>query len=199
MRFISLYIAFLFVICFLKCYTTYGQDSITDFDGNKYPVVKIGDQVWMAQNLNSTHDAAGNEINGFCFSENPESCRRLGRLYSWDAMMNGSKTAAAKGICPKGWHLPSDTEWGKLFEYAGGIDLSGKMLRKELKFINQFGGNYFPATNMYNYGMQIAYYWSSSVFNANVAWMVCFGINNINASRSTVEKSYCFSVRCVKD
>ncbi len=178
---------------------TSGQDSLRDADGEVYAGLQIGQQVWMAQNLNTLHTATGDSIESRCFTDNPEGCKRLGRLYSWEAMMAGAKTAGAQGICPDGWHIPSDQDWNILFDFLGGIDVAGSKLRKDYPFIRQFGGNYFPESGIYNYGMQIAYFWTSSAFNANVAWMISFGKNTINASRTTVDKSWNFSVRCLKN
>lgn len=176
-----------------------GQDSLKDADGQVYTLMQFGDQIWMAQNLNTLHDSRGDSIESRCFIDNPESCRRMGRLYAWDALMAGSQTSGTQGICPDGWHIPSDQDWNRLFQYLGGADSAGSKLRKEYGFLNQFGGNYFPESGIFNYGLQIAYFWTSTSFNGNVAWMISFGKNTINASRTTVDKRWYFSVRCLKN
>ena len=75
-------------------------------DGKVYKTVKIGTQTWMAQNLNYTM------VNSSCYNDSNVNCKTYGRLYTW---------AAAKTACPKGWHLPSDTEWSILETYSGEV------------------------------------------------------------------------------
>lgn len=102
-------------------------NAVTDIDGNNYNAVQIGDQVWMAENLRTTHYADGTEIsteNVFsdkephCYAPDGkiENVPSYGYLYNWQAVMHGaacsgSMPSGVQGICPDGWHMPSDTEW----------------------------------------------------------------------------------------
>ena len=105
---------------------------LDDRDGQTYKTVKIGDQWWIAENLNYETD------NSFCFKDSAEYCEKYGRLYTWAAAMdsagtwstNGkgccygstcSPTFPVRGICPEGWHLPSITEFETLFTAVGGV------------------------------------------------------------------------------
>ena len=101
------------------------KGSITDTrDGHSYKTVTIGSQTWMAQNLNYE------TVNSYCYSDNASNCTKYGRLYTWAAAMdsvgswsaNGkgcgygktcSPTYPVRGVCPEGWHLPTQTEWNK--------------------------------------------------------------------------------------
>ena len=91
-------------------------------DNKTYKTVKIGDQVWMAENLNYKSGLS------YCFGEEPSSkqnshpglCNTYGRLYKWDA---------ATEVCPDGWHLPSKTEFETLLKTVGGADSAGIKLK----------------------------------------------------------------------
>ncbi|PKP29820.1 MAG: hypothetical protein CVT99_15855 [Bacteroidetes bacterium HGW-Bacteroidetes-16] len=115
--------------------------TVTDYDGNTYKTVKIGNQWWMAENLKTTHMANGTKIPlvknntewtnlsytdiAYCYYENSlTNATFYGLLYSWAAAMNGESTSdenpsGIQGICPCEWHLPSDTEWMELEMYLG--------------------------------------------------------------------------------
>jgi len=85
------------------------SDSFTDSrDGKKYKAVKMGDQIWMAENLN--FEAKESK----CYDNKPANCEKYGRLYEWET---------AKTACPKGWHLPVNDEWETLSNYLGGKKL----------------------------------------------------------------------------
>ena len=87
--------------------------SFTDSrDGQTYQAVQIGDQCWMAENLNYDQEAYGND---WCYENKMSNCNTYGRLYDWIAIMQGRKSnndnpSKVKGVCPSGWHLPSDEE-----------------------------------------------------------------------------------------
>lgn len=119
--------------------TTWNPDVVhgylkDDRDGQVYRTVRIGDRVWMAQNLNLAVDgswcAAGNGSGG---------CEEFGRLYSWSAALGlanrydtsevGGIPRSTRGICPSGSHVPDTVEWARLALAAGGDDMAGAKLR----------------------------------------------------------------------
>ena len=107
---------------FQVSFPTHG-DGITDIDGNEYYTVIIGDQEWMAENLRVTRDADGNDINRYCYDDDEANCELYGGLYTWHTVMNGESSSnnnpsGVQGICPTGWHVPSDAEWDELIEFV---------------------------------------------------------------------------------
>lgn len=108
-------------------------NDIKDIDGNKYTSVKIGTQVWMVENLKVTHYCNGDAIStsgvaedAFYNDYNNDANNSItyGRLYSWGAVIDN------RNIAPKGWHVPSDTEWTKLTDYLGGENVAGGKLKE---------------------------------------------------------------------
>ena len=109
--------------------------TVKDIDGNVYKIVKIGNQVWMAENLRTTHYANGESIPLGTNHSNEMPYRYVpagnnsnvcdhGYLYNWPAVMHGSRSSrrnpsGVQGICPDGWHVPSDAEWTELTDYVG--------------------------------------------------------------------------------
>jgi uncharacterized protein (TIGR02145 family) len=84
------------------------------YGGQTYKTIKIGNQTWMAENLNyETTDS-------WCYENNPSNCSTYGRLYTWDAAMTA---------CPAGWHLPTNAEWQALVDAAGGASTAGAKLK----------------------------------------------------------------------
>jgi len=115
--------------------------TVTDFDGNIYQTVQIGEQLWMAEDIRTTRYADGSAIQhvessvewealtstdkAYCWYDNSTTNRdTYGGLYTWAAAMNGASSSDAnpsgvQGVCPDGWHLPSDSEWKELEMYLG--------------------------------------------------------------------------------
>ena len=85
-------------------------------DGKKYKTVKIGNQTWMAENLNfKTPDS-------YCYEDNESKCSKYGRLYKWQVALKA---------CPAGWHLPSMDEFKALIETVGGEKIAGEKLKSK--------------------------------------------------------------------
>lgn len=134
-------------------------------DGQKYKTVKIGDRWWLAKNLNYAADSS------YCYNDEPDSCAIYGRLYPWTVAMqldtiynklNVTYTETIKGahqgICPDGWHIPSEKEWNEMIDYAdshnGNEGASASLRAKygwiadetyEINYIDRFGFAGLPA------------------------------------------------------
>ena len=129
--------------------------SLTDDrDGQTYKTVKIGSQWWMAENLNY-YDSSDLSVNGksWCYNDSAFYCEMYGRLYTWAAAIDsmrwttegekplhcgyGSKSCglyfmdSVHGICPSGWHMPKQIEWGTLYDAVGGRNIACKMLKSQ--------------------------------------------------------------------
>lgn len=118
-------------------------EIVTDIDGNIYHTVKIGDQVWMAENLkttkyrngdpipNVTDNEAWGDLNSgaYCCYNNDSSTYKgiYGALYNWFAVTD------IRNIVPKGRHVPTDQEWGILIDFLGGKDCWRRNERNRLK------------------------------------------------------------------
>ena len=119
-------------------------------DGNTYKTVKIGEQVWMAENLNYADSVKTPSLkeNSWCYGNVAANCEKYGRLYTWAAAIDSVKLAndvmnpldcgygktcdfsgTVQGICPSGWHLPSRDEWNTLITAVGGDSKAGTALK----------------------------------------------------------------------
>ncbi len=162
-------------------------------DSKKYKMVKIGSQTWMAKNLN--YNASGSK----CYDNKPANCDKYGRLYDW---------AAAMKACPKGWHLPSNEEWDKLYRFidnTNGTDspyiseTAGKYLKTAGGFSALFGGIGLDNGKFDNAGLG-GFWWSSNEYDHDLYAYNRHIISNENfAYWSYNNKGYLFSVRCLKD
>ena len=166
-------------------------------DGQTYKTVTIGTQTWMADNLNYETE------NSYCYDDDPSNCSKYGRLYTW---------AAAKTVCPEGWHLPDTTEWNTLFTAVGGSSTAGAKLKSQTGWTayygitneDSFGFSALPAGFRFDYGHYInegdyAYFWSSTEYSSYGAYYVSLDYNGDYAYLGNDGKSNGFSVRCVKD
>lgn len=100
----------------------YFPNAVPDYDGNWYDAVIIGDQVWVAENLRTTHYADGTAAAYRSYEASEIPLDKRGYLYGWDAMMNGASSSdlnpsGVQGIAPNGWHIPSKSELETLVAY----------------------------------------------------------------------------------
>ncbi|MBN1597643.1 MAG: hypothetical protein JW894_05075 [Bacteroidales bacterium] len=125
--------------------------TVTDYDGNVYNTVKIGNQWWMAENLETTYYSDGTplvdgtgvgSITGdyttkywFVYNDDIANKETYGLLYTWAAVMNDESSSTAnpsgvQGVCPNGWHVPSSAEWVELSDFLGGEEVAGGKLKE---------------------------------------------------------------------
>ncbi|WP_295096536.1 fibrobacter succinogenes major paralogous domain-containing protein [uncultured Fibrobacter sp.] len=185
-------------------------------DGQTYKTVKIGDQVWMAENLNFEMDSS------FCYIKEESNCAKYGRLYRWAAAVGKSESECGygytcslpsgniQGVCPKGWHLPSKAEWKTLFNAVGGKSTAGKILKSTSGWnssgngTDSFGFSALPAGGRLSDGGYYgkgnhADFWSSTESDDDDAYDVYLYYGIDDAYLSFGSKDHWVSVRCVKD
>lgn len=171
------------------------NELLTDLrDGQTYRTVKIGTQVWMAENLNYKVDSS------FCYNDSAKYCEKYGRLYTWNS---------ATTICPIGWHLPDTTEWKTLFAAVDGSGV-GSALKSTYGWAygdngsDDFEFSALPAgyrnlngsfRNEGNY----ANFWSSTEKDSYGAYRMYLNSGNGYANLGNDLKNNGLSVRCLKD
>ncbi len=233
-------------------------------DGKVYKTVKIGDQVWMAENLNYAYvnetpqgardDYPGLDSSSFCFNNVAKNCETWGRLYMWSAAMDSAEvfeensagcgsyatagiyasdvnscnpTGNVRGVCPKGWHLPSkeeveklllavdetaeETNWGYRFPAAGTM-LKSTCGWKEDSGEDKYGFNAIPSGRCYlgkscEGADSYAYFWTSTQYDREESWAnprsesvaltLSYQYKDVEVSYLT--KGYTVPVRCVMD
>ena len=220
-----------------------GNEMVTDIDGNVYSTVQIGEQCWMRENLRTTHYADGTAISAggdnwsytepYYYVNSDVDASVYGYYYNWPAAMNGAASSNAnpsgvQGICPTGWHLPSDAEWTQLTDYVGGQSEytcggSSSNIAKALASTegwntstgsctvgndqtsnNASGFSVVPA-GYWDYGFDIdiagdyANFWSSTEYGTTYAWSRYLGYDYAYVGRGYGYRYYGFSVRCLRD
>lgn len=203
-----------------------GTSRVIDADGNVYATVQIGNQCWLAENLKVGRRIAGASaqsdngiIEKYCHSNDENICAREGGLYQWNEAMQYVTTPGAQGICPDGWHIPTDSEQHILEDYLKAADSSCDARRNGVWDCVPAGSHLFyflpnsdnssgfsaplagyrdPDGTFYHRGTN-AYFWSSSEGAAGEAWKRYLDSGSSAIGRCDSDKTNAFSVRCLKD
>ncbi len=208
--------------------------GVTDSrDGNHYNAVRIGSKIWMAENLKYlpsvvgpgtgsgttpyyyVYDYNGTDVNAAKATANYST---YGVLYNWPAAMAGSGSSSAnpsgvKGVCPTGWHLPSDAEWTQLTDFLGSTGVAGGKLKEagtshwtspNTGATNETGFTALPGGYRHSNGLfttigLVGFWWSATESSASNAWSCNMSYNFSYANRSYNTKELGYSVRCVRD
>jgi uncharacterized protein (TIGR02145 family) len=182
------------------------NNSITDIRDNKvYQTVQIGSQCWLAEDLNY-----GTEIppdvfqRDNCIAEkyhNPaSSIQHPASVYQWDEIMNYDETISTQGLCPPGWHVPTENDWNILFANY----LSNAFAASPLKYSGFSGFNALLSgarhlNKSWDFQGFATFFWSSTPHGTTKAW--AHGMNDPDPSVSLYPafRTNAFSVRCLKD
>jgi uncharacterized protein (TIGR02145 family) len=203
-----------------------------EYVGQVYNTIQVFSQCWLKENLNvgtmieGTIEQSNNgTIEKYCYNNEPDSCTKYGGLYLWDEMMQYTTQQGAKGICPTGWHLPTDEEW-KVLEGAvdsqygigdstwddwgwRGTDAGTKLKTTScwnangngtdlFGFSGLPGGNRLSGGGFYYIGIT-GYWWTSTESNDYSAWGRYLGSGPPGVARGNDNKGSGFSVRCLRD
>jgi len=189
------------------------NDSITDIDGNRYGTIKIGSQVWMKENLRVTHNPAGSSILSYYYENNPAYLQIYGRLYTWPVAMNDATNEMAQGICPDGWHIPSNEEVNTLALQLGGAQVAGGKLKStgtefwlppNTGATNSSGFSALPGGDRwydgtFHYLGERAFFWNSTIFNSEMAYLSYLLNDSTNLKIKEVITANSMPVRCIKN
>lgn len=202
-------------------------------DGNHYDAVKIGNQIWMAENMKYLPGVVGPGTgsqttpyyyvygyNGTIVADAKATANYsiYGVLYNWPATMNGELSSivnpsGVQGVCPTGWHLPSDAEWTELTDYLGGSSVAGGKLKEigtahwnspntgatnETGFTALPGGNRISDGSFFDAGLN-GYWWSASEYITGYSQGRGMVFLDRIIGRVNNRNDVGFSVRCIKD
>lgn len=196
--------------------------TVTDFDGNVYHSVQIGSQIWMVENLKTTHYNDGSAIfdvtdptswnnlaygpfGGYCWYNNDVSYKNIsGALYNWYAVNTGK-------LAPSGWRVPTSTDWVELINYLGGSSVAGSKLMQtgtslwlapnnlatnETGFTALPSGVYAPTFQAF---YQSSLFWSSQAASNSEALYWAVGANSAFIGGGSLKRIYGLSIRCIKN
>lgn len=197
---------------------------VDERDDKTYKTVKIGRQVWMAENLNYSDSVAyvGMKARSWCYDNNTDNCAKYGRLYTWAATVDSAGkwssdakgcgygktctlTNPVRGICPEGWHLPTKDEWNALLDYvktAYGSEMYSSLMGSGATDAKAFSGFSALLAGNSNKGSfssegSYAYFWSADEDGSGDAFYLW--LYKTNAYLRDDYKYYGNSVRCLKD
>ncbi len=203
---------------------TCGDNIVDSRDSKIYTTVLIGTQCWMAQNMNIGTKTAGVNTQGtdcpsavaiekYCYSDDEANCTTYGGFYQWNQMMCGSTTEAVQGICPTGWHIPTDAEQYTLENYlkdpgqtcnasrSGAYDCATAGTKLKSGGTSNFNGllaGFRYTDGSFYYLSSYTNLWSSTQSGTS-AWSRYLDSGGTTVSRRLLAKAYGFSVRCLKN
>ena len=198
--------------------------TVTDFEGNLYKWVRIGDQVWMAKNLRATKYSDGTAIPNVTEWSNPTTpaycwydddsttySDPYGALYNWYAV--DTVSTGERNLCPAGWHVPADAEWTTLTNFLGGTGVAGGKLKEtdtkhwispNTGATNETGFTALPGGLCLNIGGgenigRDGRWWSATENAWEEAWFLSLFNSSNSSELHYFFKDFGFSVRCLRD
>lgn len=210
---VGIVIVYFFLINHSKSVIHATDQKYTDYrDGNVYKIVKIGNQIWFAENLRYIpHVCRVKEDGGiWVYGYNGENNKKatLTKNYKTFGCLYNLETALE--ICPEGWHLPNDKEWIELIDFLGGKNIADKKLKsrtgwdsQNIRLTNEcrfsaLPGGYRNSNGSFHDIGRIAYWWSASVDNRMHGLDRDGYFNSVMlGDLGNIEDG--FSIRCIRD
>ncbi len=208
----------------VQLFTTTYEDcppTVTDDEGNVYNTVVIGEQCWMKENLNigemiDSHEdmADNNKIEKYCLENSESACNTYGGLYQWNELMCYQRDRnTSRGLCPEGWHVPSQVEWLVLINLYGGIENAGGALKEQgtshwnepntgatnISGFTGLPGAYRSSAGVFPFIREFGIFWSSTSENSTSAINYSLLHNSISLGSDNCDRDRGVSVRCIKD
>lgn len=213
----------LIILLFFAGCKPVNNNRVKDIDGNSYKTVKIGNQIWMAENLRVTRYRNGDSINkitdnrkwitttqgAYCYYNNNDSIAPIyGGLYNWHSLQN------KKGLAPKGWHIPSEAELQILMDALGGDNFSADKMKetgtenwlypnKDANNKSDFRalpGGYRNGQDGNFYNMRSnGYWWTQNISYQMYSWSERIFYRYASAYRNDQSIKSGLSIRCIKD
>ncbi|HRY33207.1 MAG TPA: FISUMP domain-containing protein [Bacteroidales bacterium] len=186
---------------------TCGQTLTDTRDDQIYPTVLIGEQCWMAKNMNigTFIYGVGNQGNNYviekyCYQNNLTNCYNFGGLYQWDEMMQYDTTPGVQGICPAGFHIPTDSEWDTVIYTLGGYAMAGGALKVggSSGFNGLLAGWVIDCQKFRLLGTK-GFFWSSTPYYGIYGYDRTLLYNSNSVTRDYADQEDGLSVRCLKD
>jgi len=193
---------------------------VVSYGGENYPTVQIGTQCWFRKNLNigtqitGTHYQSDNGVvEKFCYNDDVNYCNTYGGLYSWDELMNYSTHDSAQGICPAGWHVPSDVDWQKIADFLVNADNAGAHMKEtgtlhwsstdqytdnSSGFTGLPGGEWL-SPNEYEWIRDFGFFWSSTQLNYTFGHKEQLSATSGVLYQTFDTKSVGYSERCIQN
>ncbi len=187
--------------------------------GTNYPTLLLGTQCWMAKNLNlgnminsNINPSNNNTVEKYCMDDNPNKCNIYGGLYQWNEAMNYTTNSGSQGLCPNGWHIPSELEVETLYEFLPQTDRGSRIssnanlwendVLEDSQFFESTGFNVLPGGlfedgSTYSENFNAFLWLSSNVGNNAAALSINFASTDFLPSYSVKTNGY--SIRCVKN
>ena len=184
-----------------------GNNYVDTRDNKVYPSVQIGTQCWMTANLNYGSTIPSSQVQydnciseKYCYNDLAGNCTKYGGLYQWDEVMKYDDTPAGQGLCPPGWHVPTESEWTILFNYYISNALAGKPLQDTIisGFKAQTSGVFY-LNSSWSFNGFATLFWSSTPWSAKKGISHGMNVYDYSVSMYPSSRANAFPIRCLYD